>query len=88
MSSKTSNESVAFRDEAGCWYVLTSAVLMKARATAAQQAHLEQQAGDNTTEYGVIINEFFGSPLGQRSLTPPNLTLLQPTQQETHIDIS
>jgi hypothetical protein len=48
MTSETTTETVALRDQAGNWYVLTPEILVNARASAEQQAALDEQANDDT----------------------------------------
>jgi len=57
MDSTAMTGAVALRDEAGTWYLLTPELLRDARASAAQQAALDAQAGGDTTGFGIIINE-------------------------------
>jgi len=63
MTTNNTQNALALRDQAGTWFVLTSEVLAQARATATQQAELEQQAGDDTAGHGVIIQELIVLPV-------------------------
>jgi hypothetical protein len=53
MTSETTNETMALRDQGGTWYVLTPEVLAMARATAAQQAALDEQVNADTSGFGI-----------------------------------
>lgn len=68
-ASKTTFDAVALRDAAGVWYLLTPEMLAQARAATEQRAVLEQQFGDDTAGFGVIINDLV--PVELPAFEPP-----------------
>ena len=77
MTGETSERALTVRDEAGTWYVLTPELLRAARASAAQQAELEERLGGDTTGFSIIVHDLVASPLTLWSSTSPDLTTLK-----------
>jgi len=50
-------ESIALRDAAGVWYVLTSEMLHAAQASPEQQAELDAEFDGDTSGFGAIVHE-------------------------------